>query len=72
MDHLAFHEANDFYHLIADPGEARNLFDREAECAEVLRVRLYEWLATVDGFDVDESKRQIPPDGIEQLRSVGS
>lgn len=40
-------EANEFYDLIADPGETRNLIDTEGARADAMRRKLFDWFASI-------------------------
>jgi arylsulfatase A-like enzyme len=47
-------EANELYDLRSDPGETRNLIEREPVRAAALRRQLFDWLAAVDKFEGGE------------------
>ncbi len=64
-------EANEYYDLVADPGETTNRIESGGERAEALRRQLFDWLATVEKF---ESEEQAPVlDGLmrQQLQGLG-
>jgi len=44
-------EANEFYDLIADPGETQNLIEQEIERASLLRRQLFDWLAAMESAE---------------------
>ena len=56
-------EANEFYDLIADPGETQNLIEQEIERADLLRRQLFDWLAWVEGAAGDEAPSQAAGQG---------
>jgi arylsulfatase A-like enzyme len=51
-------EANEFYDLVADPGEQHNLNERAPERADTLRRQLFDWLAAVEKCAPEEAAPQ--------------
>jgi arylsulfatase A-like enzyme len=48
-------EANELYDLTSDPAEVRNLIDHDGTRADLLRRRLFDWLAEVQRLDTVDS-----------------
>jgi arylsulfatase A-like enzyme len=48
-------EDNEFYDLIADPGERENRIVEAARRGSALRARLFDWLASVEHYAPDEA-----------------
>ncbi len=64
-------EANEFYDLLADAGEARNLIEHEAARADALRSQLFDWLAALDRPEFQDSGPALNALMREQLRDMG-
>jgi arylsulfatase A-like enzyme len=64
-------EANEFYDLLADPGETTNLIACEGERADGLRRQLFDWLATVDKFESEATAPELDSFVRQQLQGLG-
>jgi arylsulfatase A-like enzyme len=64
-------EANEYYDLVADPGEGRNLFEDEPERAQSMRRQLFDWLASVEKFEFEEQAPEINEGMRQQLQGIG-
>ncbi len=64
-------EANELYDLVLDPGEQRNLVEREVERAETLRRHLFDWLASVDTSASEEAAAAFDRLMRRQLHRLG-
>ncbi|MFI5366392.1 MAG: sulfatase [Candidatus Binatia bacterium] len=64
-------EANEYYDLVADPGETTNSIESASERADALRRQLFNWLATVEKFESEEPEPAL--DGLmrRQLQGLG-
>jgi len=60
-------EANEFYDLIADPGESDNRIERDVGRADRLRRQLFDWLATVEQAETVEAMPELD----EQVQGAG-
>lgn len=57
-------EKNEFYDLVADPGECANRISSDPDRGDALRRRLFDWLAKVERFD---PTRGVTSDAMSQV-----
>lgn len=65
-------EDNEYYNLVADPGEQHNLAYELPARSEHLRRQLFDWLASIERFAGDNAQPAVAPLAHADLRAAGS
>ncbi len=65
-------EANELYDLVADPAEEHNLIERDATRADTMRHQLFDWLAAVEKFELEEDGPALDDRLQRQLQGLGN